>query len=151
MGGYGAMRNGLKYHDTFGYIIALSGALDFDDVPNRTNDDPTFYKTRDYAEIIFGDLNTLLKSDKNPKYLVEQILLEKAAMPGIYIACGTEDFLLDKNKEFGKFLDSKGVDFTFEIGPGGHEWDFWDTYIRKAIEWLPTEEKTMGVSSGNVR
>ena len=27
MGGYGAIRNGLKYHDTFGYIIGLSSAL----------------------------------------------------------------------------------------------------------------------------
>ena len=27
MGGYGAIRNGLKYHDTFGYIAGLSSAM----------------------------------------------------------------------------------------------------------------------------
>ena len=27
MGGFGALRNGLKYHDTFGAVICLSGAL----------------------------------------------------------------------------------------------------------------------------
>jgi len=151
MGGYGAMRNGLKYHDTFGYIISLSGALFIDDVPARTNNTPVFFEGRDYAESVFGDLEKLLESDKNPKYLVEQILREKSTMPGIYMACGEEDFLLEKNKDFAAFLREKGVEVTFETGPGAHEWDFWDTYIKKAIEWLPTEEKTLGVSSGNVK
>ena len=32
MGGYGAIRNGLKYHDTFGYIIGLSSALITEDM-----------------------------------------------------------------------------------------------------------------------
>lgn len=48
------------------------------------------------------------------------------------------------------FLKAQGVDITFEVGPGGHEWDFWDAYIKKAIDWLPTEGGRLGVSSGNV-
>ena len=31
MGGFGAMRNGLKYHETFGAIISLSGAYVLDE------------------------------------------------------------------------------------------------------------------------
>ena len=33
MGGFGAIRNGLKYHDTFGYIAVLSGALQVFEAP----------------------------------------------------------------------------------------------------------------------
>ena len=48
-------------------------------------------------------------------------------------------------------MTEHGVKHTFEVGPGAHEWDFWDTYIKKAIEWLPTEKNALGISSGNVK
>jgi S-formylglutathione hydrolase FrmB len=35
-------------------------------------------------------------------------------------------------------------------GPGSHEWDFWDTYILKALEWLPLESGAAGKSSENI-
>ena len=38
----------------------------------------------------------------------------------------------------------------YQTGPGGHDWVFWDTFIYKALEWLPLDEATTGVSSGNV-
>lgn len=151
MGGYGALRNGLKYHDTFGYIVSLSGALVTDHMAERTNDAVMFYETRDYAEEVFGDLKKLAESDKNPRYLVEQLQKEKVKFPGIYMACGEQDFLLEANQEFVLFLKEKGVDVTFETGPGSHEWDFWDAYIKKAIEWLPTERAVQGIHSGNVK
>lgn len=150
MGGYGAMRNGLKYHDNFGCIISLSGALFVDEIPDRTNDAPVFFQRRDYAESCFGDLNKILESDKNPKYLIQRLLDEGAEIPKIYMACGDKDMLLANNQDFADFLQEKGVDATFEIGPGDHEWDFWDTYIKKAIEWLPTDVHERGINSGNV-
>lgn len=151
MGGYGALRNGLKYHDTFGSIISLSGALVLDDMPERTNDAMMFAETRDYAEACFGDLDKLLESDKNPKWLVKQLLSEGVRLPEIFMACGESDFLLPKNVEMAGFLKENGVPVTFLTGPGSHEWDFWDTFIKKAIDWLPTEHNTaQGVGSGNI-
>lgn len=150
MGGFGAMRNGLKYHETFGYIVSLSGALFVDELPQKDNDAPMFFQRRDYIESLFGDLDQVLESDKNPKYLVEKLLEKGAAIPKIYMACGDRDYLLENNKDFANFLKEKGVESIFEIGPGDHEWDFWDTYIKKAIEWLPTENKSQGINSGNI-
>ena len=150
MGGYGAMRNGLKYHDTFGAIVALSGALIVESLQDRTNDTPNPIERRDYAEAMFGNLSEVLTSDKNPKYLVEKLKKENARFPAIYMACGQDDFLLDANKNFAKYLEDNGVEATFEIGPGSHEWDFWDTYIKKAIDWLPLEKGRVGINSGNV-
>lgn len=150
MGGYGAIRNGLKYHDTFGAIISLSGALVVDEMQKRTNETSSFVERKDFTERIFGDLEEVMVSDKNPKYLVEQMIREKVDFPQIYLACGDQDDLLPANKDFYKFLQDKGVEAVFEIGEGNHEWDFWDTYIKKAIEWLPTEKTGLGMNSGNV-
>lgn len=150
MGGYGAMRNGLKYWENFGSIVALSGALLVEDVAKRTNDDPFFLNRRDYAEACFGDLSKILDSDKNPKYLVRQLKKEGRPIPRIYMACGDADSLLPANQDMAAFLKEQGADVTFEVGPGAHEWDFWDTYIRRAIEWLPTDKASLGMNSGNV-
>ncbi len=150
MGGFGAIRNGLKYHDTFGAIIALSAAIHMDGFKDRTNDAPIFFERRDYVEALFGDLDEMLKSDNNPKYLVEQLLKEGAEFPAIYMACGKEDALLSFNQDFVEFLQKRDVPVTFEVGPGNHEWDFWDTYIKKGIEWLPLEKTGLGMNSGNV-
>ncbi len=126
MGGYGALRNGLKYHDTFGYISCLSGALLIDDMPDRTNDSPLFMERRSYAESIFGDLDKLLDSDKNPKWIVRKLVGEGADIPQIYLTCGTEDSLLETNRSFKALLDELNVPVTYVEGPGAHEWDFWD-------------------------
>ena len=47
-------------------------------------------------------------------------------------------------------LLKNGFQVTYEEGPGGHEWDFWDTYIKKAIDWLPLDKASQGINSGNV-
>lgn len=150
MGGYGAMRNGLKYSDTFGCIAALSGGFHIEEMASRTNEDGLFFTTRHYAQAVFGDLDQLLSGDKNPKYLVKRLKEEGKPLPKIYMACGDKDSLLPANEDLAAFLKEQGADITFEIGPGAHEWDFWDTYIKKAIDWLPTEKTGLGVSSGNV-
>lgn len=151
MGGYGAIRNGLKYHDTFGYIAGLSSAMIVDGLEERTNDTPIFIERRDFAESIFGDLSKVKDSDMNPKWLVEKLKEEGAEFPKMYLACGTEDSLLKENQGMRDFLTDAGVDVTYEEGPGGHEWDFWNRYIKKVIDWLPLgDDAEAGMNSGNV-
>ena len=79
------------------------------------------------------------------------MIADKKPIPDIYMACGLDDFLLADNKAFHQFLVDNDVKVTFNLGPGAHEWDFWDTYIKKAIEWLPTENTGLGINSGNVK
>lgn len=148
MGGYGALRNGLKYADTFGCIAALSSACHMEEMAARTQDTGFMLNNKRYAEACFGDLTQLLESDKNPKYLAKH--MDGKPFPKIYMACGDKDSLLESNQEMVAFLKECGADVTFEIGPGAHEWDFWDSYIQKAIHWLPTEKSELGMNSGNV-
>lgn len=150
MGGFGALRNGLKYSDTFGYIVCLSGALHLEEMTARTKDVGFFLENKSYVEACFGDLSKVLDSDKNPKFLAKQLNAAGKPMPGIYMACGEKDSLLSANREMATFLKEQGADLIFEVGPGSHEWDFWDAYIKRAIDWLPTEHNGLGIGSGNV-
>ncbi len=152
MGGFGAMRNGLKYHETFGAIISLSGAFITDESLLDKVEKPRFpSESEEYKHSCFGpNLKAALASDRNPRVLIGQLAAAGVPFPAIYMACGTEDSLLEKNQAIADCLKSHGADFTFETGPGAHEWDFWDTYILRALDWLPLEGKSAGVSSGNV-
>lgn len=151
MGGYGAIRNGLKYHDTFGSIGGLSSALIIDGLEARTNEHPLFIERRDFAEGIFGDLSKVKGSDRDLEWLVKHLSEEQASFPKMYLACGIDDSLLAVNQKFKDFLLASGVEFTYEEGPGAHEWDFWNRYIKKFIDWLPLEDSAgAGMNSGNV-
>lgn len=152
MGGYGAIYNGLKYHETFGYIGALSSALVVNEsMLTRPDSHPFFVETKQYAKSCFGaDLEAALNSDVNPKVLVKRLLSEKAEFPKIFMACGLGDSLLGVNEDFADYLKQKGIKVSFETAPGAHEWDFWDTYIQKILDWLPLEGKNQGMNSGNV-
>lgn len=134
MGGYGALRNGLKYHETFSHIAVLSGALH---MLENTDIRPV---SKEYS--CFGDLKEAIKSDKNPRVLL-QTLRQKiqddptVSFPKIYQTCGTEDFLFDVNCVYRDLLQSYGIDLTWEALPGHHDWDFWDMTIRRVLDWLP--------------
>lgn len=58
--------------------------------------------------------------------------------------------MLEKNQRYVKLLEELQIPHTFLTGPGSHEWDFWDAYLKKALEWLPLEGNEAGMSSGNI-
>ncbi|MBU5350807.1 alpha/beta hydrolase [Paenibacillus silvae] len=140
MGGYGAIRNGLKYADHFGGIIALSSAILPYKIANAApgySDGIADYK---YFTRVFGDLSKLVGSDKDPEALVMQLKESGALIPNIYMACGTEDFLLDVNQRFRDFLLREHVPVTYTESAGVHNWDFWNDYITLALDWLASNE-----------
>lgn len=149
MGGYGALRNGLKYCETFGYIAGLSVANIVEGIEQRTDDVPSFLKSRSFAESFFGDLRKVKNSDKNIKWLAEKLRCAKADLPNIYLACGTDDSLLERSRDLRDSLKGYGFDVTYREAPGGHEWDFWNSQIKQVLDWLPLTGKA-GISSGNV-
>ncbi len=53
MGAYGALRNGFKYAENFGGIIALSSAMILGDFDRLINDD-VFFLSRNFLESTFG-------------------------------------------------------------------------------------------------
>ena len=153
MGGYGALRNGLNYPETFGYAAGLSSAfiLDLAAASGQDSDSERIpAHGRSYYESVFGDLTKLKGSDRDPEALVKNLKKSQKRVPKLYLACGTDDPLLDANRAFHNFLKEQGVEHTYEEGPGAHEWDFWDRMIKRVIDWLPLGKSVSGINSGNV-
>ena len=145
MGGFGAVRNGFAYANTFSRIAALSSALTVLDpkVPPIAGD-----------KAVFGDLDAAAQTNKNYQVayaqLRERVAAGESKMPSVYLACGTEDGFLPSTRAFRDQLLADGVDVTYDEQPGGHEWDFWDSQIKKVIDWLPLDVADQGFGSGAI-
>lgn len=151
MGGYGALRNGFKYHETFSHIIGLSSAIMSDLVKDMPKNGSSTVMDRRFMEFIFGDFAKVEESDKNPLWSLAELKKQGAEIPKVYMACGTNDPLLTLNQTFKEALIKEDVDVTYEEDLGGHDWDFWNRYIKKALDWLPWgNEISSGINSGNV-
>jgi putative tributyrin esterase len=135
MGGYGAICNGLKYSNHFGRIIAFSSALITNRIAGISADYSDFIADYPYYRRVFGDLNHLLGSDKDPEALIIGLKMKNQQVPKIYMACGTEDFLISENRKYHDFLASQNIDHTYMESTGAHNWDFWNEYIEKSIIW----------------
>ena len=88
-----------------------------------------------YYSRVFGDVNRLIGSDRDPEALAKGLKNENKPIPEIYMACGTEDFLLEENRRFHGFLAEEGIEHTYMESQGTHDWKFWNEYIEKGIEW----------------
>jgi Predicted esterase len=136
MGGYGALRTGLKYRETFGGIVALSSALIIKSISKLKPGESTPIASYDYYRRVFGDLGALVGSDKDPEALAKKIKAEGSPEPLLYMACGTEDFLLAENRDLHEGLVRAGFDHNYVEGPGVHDFKFWDDYLERALVWL---------------
>lgn len=138
MGGYGALRNGLKYSETFGSIIALSSALIVDEIKTMTAGERNEVSTYAFYRHTFGDLEGLPGSDCDPKHLAE-LRVNDTNRPRIFMACGSEDFLYPNNIELHEYLDSIGYPHEWWVQYGIHDFEFWNRAMPAAIQWLSKE------------
>ena len=128
MGGFGAIRNGIVYSETFSHVAGLSSAVHiFEDVSEEADNG------------LFGNKEAASKTDRNPRVAVEEMLSARRPVPKFYLACGTQDDLMPSNLEFRDFLQEKGIEVLWDEEDCGHDWDFWDSQIRKVLDWLPLE------------
>ena len=132
MGGYGALRNAMKYNETFSKAGAFSAALICKEIFTYTDDAPRFHRRREYFERVFGKPDAFTGGDNDVYALAEKY----AKTLKFYISCGTEDFLIENNRDFAAHMNKLGAGMLYIEEPGGHEWDFWDRHIKRFIEWL---------------
>ena len=59
-----------------------------------------------------------------------------ALLPHYYIAVGEQDELYRQNERFAGMMREKGADIRFEHWKGIHNWDFWDTAVCKAFDYM---------------
>lgn len=124
MGGYGAMKLGLKYPELFCSISAHSGCHAV-----CHNKEP-----RDYDPALRRIWSTKRAVRENDCFALAE-KLDPDSAPAIWMDCGVEDFLLEDNRQLHQHLTKLGVEHTYHEFPGGHSWPYWDEHIREAIDF----------------
>lgn len=136
MGGFGALHTALTKPETFGCAIALSSALIIHQVADMSPDSPPHAMADyDYYTATFGDPARLVDSANNPETLVKRLLANGQPLPRLFMACGTEDFLIENNRAFRDFLLQAGVAVSYHEAPGVHNFAFWNQWIEPGIQW----------------
>lgn len=136
MGGYGAIKFGLKYPELFSLVGSFSGALG---AAGWT--DVMFAKMNmkgaipDSVKSVYGSDDSKTRKDNDVFQIVREMPAEKLkALPFVYQSCGTEDFLIQNNHEFANLLFEKKIPHEFRELPGIHNWVFWDDQIKEFLE-----------------
>ena len=139
MGGFGALHTALAYPETFGKAAGLSSALIVHGIARMQPGQENGIANYAYYRECFGDLETVEERDSNPEVLVRELKRDGRALPGLYLCCGTEDFLLENNREFHRFLQAEQVPHEYHESAGKHDMVFWNEYIVKAVDWMFAE------------
>lgn len=133
MGGFGALNIAIKKPEMFGATACLSGGLIMNQLNQNTLDVPGWpYPWRAILPPPYDGVGTGV--DDIP--ILEKLVASGQPIPRIYLAVGTEDYVKPFTDATRDVFDRLGVEYTYEIGPGVHDWVFWDTYIQRAIAWF---------------
>ncbi|MFI5457411.1 MAG: alpha/beta hydrolase [Isosphaerales bacterium] len=123
MGGYGAVKLGLKHPEIFASVNSHSGAV-------LAQRDPRLVKEQHPEfERIFG--KTPSGGVEDPAAIAERV--DHGRIPALRIDCGTEDRLLEQNRTFHRQLESLHVPHEYQEFPGGHDWAYWDKHVQEAV------------------
>lgn len=151
MGGFGAMKMGVMKCEDYAAVLCMSGAAinpdklkDFGKRPGPASDDGDAMPMINKNDV-FGDPDSF-KGRKNDAYHYAKLNVEqKKTLPKFFFTVGDKDFALEGVKDAYDYLTGLGYDTYYEPVPGyGHEWDFWDLTLRKAIrEWLPIRREAI--------
>lgn len=128
MGGYGAIKFGLKYPGMFSLVGSFSGA-----VASVSVDAPGAIGKSITA--VFGPPGSRTRNANDVFAIVRGLSAEQVAqLPFIYFDCGTEDPLFQSNRNFADLLLEKDVPHEFRQLPGAHNWQYWDRQVEEFLQ-----------------
>jgi len=136
MGGYGSLRDGMKYNYVFGHVVAISPAIILNEM-NAPDFKPKINGMTDgYLESVFGDVSTVTERDVDVFWLSKKMADEGEIFPTIYIACGSNDALVYESRRFHMHLMELGVPHVYDEGPGTHDEDFFEPHLNEGFARL---------------
>ncbi|HET6863104.1 MAG TPA: alpha/beta hydrolase family protein, partial [Pyrinomonadaceae bacterium] len=123
MGGYGALKFGLKHPEFFKLAASMSGAFD---TPTRTDDKSIM--------AVFGDAGSSVRQENDIERLARGVNPDKmASLPYFYLDCGLDDPWLGANNHFADVLSETKIPYEYRRLPGGHVWPYWDKQVREVL------------------
>jgi enterochelin esterase-like enzyme len=117
MGGFGALRLGIKYADKFKAISAHSSITDIAQMLLFVDEPTENYKQEDTRE---NSVLGVLKKYGN-------------TIPKLRFDCGSEDNLITHNRELYAALNKAKIEHVYEEFSGGHEWSYWEEHVKDSL------------------
>lgn len=119
MGGYGAVKLGVKYPELFAFAGSLSGAFN---APRNLDALRADFRAR-LLEVFGGEGSPTRR--QNDVFLLLNAP-HQTPYPYFYLACGTADFFLETNRALTQQLSSRSLAYEYHETAGGHTWEYWD-------------------------
>lgn len=120
MGGFGALRIGVKYHQRFRAASGLSSITALEQMKLFAEEE-----VQGYAQ-----------SDKTDESVLATILKHRHKLPAIRFDCGSNDLLIEHNRLLHRQLEEQGIAHVYEEFEGGHEWAYWEKHIARTLRFF---------------
>ncbi|MEM1214148.1 MAG: alpha/beta hydrolase family protein [Bacteroidota bacterium] len=122
MGGHGALSIALQHPEWFGVAGSMSGVVDLRPYPNN-------WEIRNHLGTYAEDSTSWAKHS-----VVEMV--DQPNLPQLIIDCGTEDFLIDENRDLHQRLIDRKIPHTYIERPGSHDWLYWGEAIEYQLQFF---------------
>jgi len=120
MGGFGAMRLGAKYPDRFAGISAHSSITQLAQMSN----------------FIEEPLSAYGPPPEHEQSALHWMLANRDRLPPLRFDCGSEDHLVEHNRQLHRDLTLHQVPHTYEEFPGEHEWPYWERHVAESLRFF---------------
>jgi S-formylglutathione hydrolase FrmB len=120
MGGFGALRLGIKYREKFKAVSAHSSITDLEQMPLFVEEPLEEYLQGNVME---NSVWSMIRNNPN-------------SLPKLRFDCGTEDLLIEYNRKLHQQLQDYHIDHTYEEFPGVHEWKYWGEHIKDTLKFF---------------
>jgi S-formylglutathione hydrolase FrmB len=134
MGGYGALKFGLKYPQSFKMTASISGAFD---PAEQSDGNRGFDWSNLRASILqaFGDVDSKTRAENDLYKLAARLTpADLENLPSMYFDCGLGDEFLSANRKLSETFSRAGIVHEFCELPGEHDWNFWDQRVQHILK-----------------
>ncbi len=148
MGGYGAIKYGLKYPDRFVFAASMSGAFGvtrYTENEMGGNNWEPFLKT-------FGPLGSETRKANDVFEIARGLSPARVtSLPYFYFDCGTEDAAqhFKPNRELSEIFLEKRIAHEYRELPGTHSWAYWDQQVQEVLQMAAAKLRLLPASLRN--
>ncbi len=133
MGGYGAIKYGLKYPATFVFAGSMSGAFG---VTRYTEKEMGGANWEPFLKI-FGPVGSETRKANDVFEIARGLSTARVrSLPYFYFDCGTEDAgqHFNANRELSQIFLDKAIPHEYRELPGDHSWAYWDQQVQEVLK-----------------
>jgi putative tributyrin esterase len=120
MGGFGALRIGVKYGHLFSGVAAHSAITNLEQMKLFVEEDLDGYR----------------QAQQTDEDVLATMLHYREHIPPLRFDCGTEDELITYNRALHGGLTEAGIAHDYTEHPGGHEWPYWQRHVIGTLKFF---------------